>query len=302
MYILSKKYGKLCNRLFGAAHILALAIENNHTFANLAFYDYARHFQATEHDIFCRYPVRKSLLKNSRIMATVIYYVGYMVSSIAYYLPECLLSIPWLRFRTIRPPDDGDNDLVLDATPSPLANRPSDSSRVIFFQGWNLRAYHCLYKHGDKVREYFTPINVYQSRIKAYIEQNRAGHDLLIGVVIRHGDYRTWLGGKHFYSTEIYTGFMKQAEALFRPRKIKFLICSDEEQDTNVFTSAMISYCFRSGHMIENLYSLAECDYIISPPSTYGMWASFYGKTPLYIIDDPSQPIATIESFRVCEG
>lgn len=125
---------------------------------------------------------------------------------------------------------------------------------------------------------------------------------MLIGIVIRHGDYRTWLDGKYFYSMETYTKLMKQVEALFSDKKAKFLICSDEEQDTNVFTSAMINFCFRSGHMIENLYSLAECDYIVSPPSTYGMWASFYGKTPLYIVNDPHQIISTPESFTVCEG
>ena len=94
---------------------------------------------------------------------------------------------------------------------------------------------------------------------------------------------------------------MKQVETVFSGKKTKFLICSDEEQDTQIFTSAKIEFCFRSGHMIENLYSLAECDYIVSPPSTYGMWASFYGKTPLYTINDPCQ-IITAAGFSMCEG
>lgn len=40
--------------------------------------------------------------------------------------------------------------------------------------------------------------------------------------------------------------------------------------------------------IIEDMYSLAECDYIIGPPSTYTMWASFYGEVPLYMVDNPS--------------
>jgi hypothetical protein len=74
---------------------------------------------------------------------------------------------------------------------------------------------------------------------------------------------------------------MKQLQESFAGEKVRFLIFSDEEQDTDVFKAAGSDYFFRSGHIIENLYSLAECDYIVSPPSTYGEWASFYGRTPL---------------------
>jgi len=302
MYILSKKYGRLCNRLFNAAHILALAIENKHTFINFAFYDYASYFNATQQDVFCRYPIQKSSFKNYKSIAVVMYYVSYLFSYVAYYVPGFVSGITSLRLSTIRSSEDEDRDLILDVNPSPLINGLSDAEQVIFFQGWNLRAYQCLIKHGDKVREYFTPIEVYQSNVKEFIQNNREGCDLLIGIVIRHGDYRTWLDGKYFYSIEMYTQLMKQVEALFSEIKIKFLICSEEEQDTDVFTSAMINFCFRSGHMIENLYSLAECDYIVSPPSTYGMWASFYGKKPLYIIEDPHLIISTTKSFKVCEG
>ena len=88
MYILSKKYGKLCNRLFSAAHILALAIENKHTFINFAFYDYATHFHATQQDVFCRYPVQKSLLKNNKSISVLLYYIMYFFSYVADYLPK----------------------------------------------------------------------------------------------------------------------------------------------------------------------------------------------------------------------
>jgi hypothetical protein len=31
------------------------------------------------------------------------------------------------------------------------------------------------------------------------------------------------------------------------------------------------------------------------------MWASFYGKVPLYIINDPEKTM-TIDSFEICKG
>lgn len=45
------------------------------------------------------------------------------------------------------------------------------------------------------------------------------------------------------------------------------------------------------GHFIEDMYTLAECDYIFGPPSTYTMWASFYGKRPLQKIREKNQRI-----------
>lgn len=47
------------------------------------------------------------------------------------------------------------------------------------------------------------------------------------------------------------------------------------------------------------MYLLARCDYIIDPPSTYTMWASFYGNVPLYMITDPTQSIL-LDSFQTC--
>jgi hypothetical protein len=297
------KYGRLCNRLFNSAHILALAIENNHTFANLAFYDYAKFFRATQNDIFCRYPVQTGFIKKNRIIAMLLYYSGYHLATFLYYLSKIGFNTGWLRLHTVRPLGNKDKIVLnLDGEVSSLPIDFANTAQIVFFQGWELRSFACLKKHGDKVREYFKPADVYLSDIKSFIQENREGYDLLIGIVIRHGNYRKWLKGKYFYPIDKYVNFMKQLKALFSDKKIRFLIFSDEEQDTNVFKSANIDFFFRSGHMIENLYSLAECDYIVSAPSTYGAWGSFYGQTPLCIINDPDQIITITDSFAIYEG
>lgn len=300
MFILSKKYGRLCNRLFNSAHILALAIEHKHTFVNLSFYEYAKYFRATQNDIFCRYPARPGILKNHKNAAIALYYLSYCFSAFLYFLSKLGLSTSWLRIRTVRPVRDKVTKQVPDLDLPSLPIDYSNTAQVIFFQGWNLRSVECLKKHGDKVREYYQPADVYQAEVKAFIKQKREGYDLLIGIVIRHGDYRRYLNGKYFYSIDKYVNFMKQLRALLSDKSINFLIFSDEEQDTDVFKSAGLDFYFRSGHMIENLYSLAECDYIVTPPSTFGMWASFYGKTPLCIIDDPDQTLSMTGSFAIC--
>jgi hypothetical protein len=301
MFVLSKKYGRLCNRLFNAIHILALAIEHNHSFANLAFYDYAEHFQGTRNDLFCRFPIVQGASKGNKSIGIVIYYLSYILSYSLYLAARTGVSTCGFKMRTVRPLSYQENGRVEDTELTTLPIDFSKADQVIFFQGWYLRCNACVERHGDKIREYFAPADHYLPGINDFVRDCREGFDLLIGVVIRHGDYRTYLGGKYFYPLETYLNFMLQLTGLSGGKRINFLICSDEDQDTSIFQQANLNFHFRSRHMIENLYSLAACDYIVSASSTYSMWASFYGKVPLCLVEDRNQTL-TSASFEVCQG
>ena len=302
MFILARKYGRLCNRLFNTAHILALAIENNQTLVNLSFYDYAEYFPATQNDIFCRYPAQTGIIRKNQALSKLLYNLSYNFAYILYYLSKLGLNANWLGLYLVRPKKNKHNHLITDVDLTSLPINFSQSSQVVFFQGWNLRAFELVRKHADRIREYFKPAELYQSKVRDFISEHRAGNDVLVGVVVRHGDYRAYLGGKYFFGIEVYIGWMQQLQALFAGKKIKFLIFSDEEQDPELFKRAGLDSFFRSGHMIENLYSLAECDYIITPPSTYGQWASFYGRTPLSVLDDANLVLSSTDNFSICQG
>ena len=62
-------------------------------------------------------------------------------------------------------------------------------------------------------------------------------------------------------------------------KSVTFLLCSNEPLKEANFKHFSIQK--GPGDMIGDLYSLASCDYIIGPPSTYSMWASFYGRKKL---------------------
>ena len=49
---------------------------------------------------------------------------------------------------------------------------------------------------------------------------------------------------------------------------------------------------------IEDLYALSLCDYILGPPSTFSMWASFYGKKPLRIVSYKDEAIS-LHEFKI---
>jgi len=96
--------------------------------------------------------------------------------------------------------------------------------------------------------------------------------------------------------TGTYFSVMKQMSLIFPDSKIHFLICSNDDIKLENFEGFHVIRGL--GHELEDMYSLAYCDYIIGPPSTYTGWASFYGKTPLYSIESIENTIS-LKKFRL---
>src|SRR5579864_7047234 len=78
-----------------------------------------------------------------------------------------------------------------------------------------------------------------------------------------------------------------------------FLICSDERQEAATFAPFPVTV--GQGTLLGDLFSLAGCDYVVGPPSTYSLWAAFYGRKPLYHMIEPEPP-RDLSSFMVPEG
>jgi hypothetical protein len=77
---------------------------------------------------------------------------------------------------------------------------------------------------------------------------------------------------------------------------VAFLLCSNEALDLRDFADLPVRLA--TGHFVEDLYALAACDYVLGPPSSYSMWASFYGQVPLLHIERPEQEIQ-LTDFQV---
>lgn len=156
--------------------------------------------------------------------------------------------------------------------------------KVLLVKGWLFRDNANLIKHGDKIRDYFTPIASHRSPVNSLICTARQSCQVLIGIHIRQGDYADFMGGKYFYTVAQYIQLMEKVEALFPNQQVAFLICSNVQQNPEDFSSFNVT--FATHHLVEDLYSLAQCDYMMGTVSTYTLWASFYGKVQLYMIQD----------------
>ena len=73
-------------------------------------------------------------------------------------------------------------------------------------------------------------------------------------------------------------------------RACRPLVCSNASPPASAFAGCDVSAGI--GHLVEDLYALARCDYLVGPPSTYTAWASFYGQVPLCHLETAEQQLS----------
>ena len=136
----------------------------------------------------------------------------------------------------------------------------------------------------------FKPRKEIVEKAESFIANIRESSDMIIGVHIRHGDYKTWRNGRHFYTIEEFHQFMLRLQQLYGNKKIAFFISSNANFSLESFEGC---HCYRYGKEpsgdILDLYTLSLCDRIIGPWSTFSRWASFIGEIPLCFIKEKNQ-------------
>lgn len=273
MIIIAEKPGQLGNMLFLYSQFIARSIESRIDVACPAFEDYAKYFPAMQGDVFCRFPVRTSMFGGSPLLRRL----AYRTSNLAVRLLGTLGGrIGPVRAITLY---DWTTVFALD---SPEFLDSLGPRQVVLVRGWLFRDEAMFRKHAAQIRSVFRPSEEHCANVAALIERARADADVLVGVHIRHGIIN-FANARHYWNPpEKYVDWMGKIEALFPGRRVGFLICSDVQQDPAVFASFRTT--FGTGHLVEDLYSFAGCDYLFGPPSTYTMWASFYGEVPLRLV------------------
>ena len=278
MIVIADKPGQLGNMLLLFSHFIGRAIESGFTVSNLAFDDYAKCFPTTKADLLCRFPAKKSRLPGNPFLRRLLYRASnFSVRA----LSRLGGNLGFVRAITLY---DWESQFPLD---SPEFLKMVRSGRVIFVRGWGFRDAESLRKHSDEVRDFFRPPEINQRHIDELISRARQDSDVLVGVHIRHGIIHFDNTRKYFYSTKRYAEMMGELVALFPRQRVSFLICSDWPQDPVMFSGLKVT--FGTGDLIEDMYAFSRCDYLIGAPSTFTMWASYYGKVPLNIIRRPDQ-------------
>ena len=287
MIVIASKPGQLGNILFVYSHVIARAIESNLSVANPALDDYADLFPGTQNDLFCRFPAQRSRIRPTARRRRLVYNLFHTMASV---LDKLKVNLPLVRQISLR-----DWDTIFDlGDPTFLASlKPR---QCVLLVGWGFRDEMALTKHAQLSRDCFRPHERNQRNIDELISRARLDADVLIGVHVRHGIIHFANTRKYFYTAHRYGEMMDELIPMFPGKRVAFLICSDWPQDPNMFSR--FAATFGTGDLIEDMYSLACCDYLIGPPSTFTMWASFYGKVPLNFILRNDQQMA-LRDFRL---
>ncbi len=286
LFIVSGKAGQLGNRLFFFSYVLSLAMKLGGRVANPGFIDYAESFTATSGDALSRWPARPSALRGR--------WLGQMICSFQTFALRVVnrlhLAPPGVLILGLH--ENRTAEYRLDHPPFLDSLR---AARVVFIGGW-LELRHVHFEQPERIRAHFAPVARHRAAVAALIAEARAHCEVLIGVHVRQGDYVEFLGGRFLFPTEVYVRAMKATAALFPGRKTGFLVCSNTPQH---IADPALSYVINgTGQTIEDLYALAGCDYLIGPPSTFSLWASFYGQVPLWEIHD-AESTPTLGGFLI---
>ena len=182
---------------------------------------------------------------------------------------------------------------------SPLAHKLYDSGKLEkwgFLEGWPTRYNTETIPDRAIVRELFLPNRGIREKVDAVFSEYKDCGCFIIGIHVRRGDYKTWQGGRYYYSFETYRGIMNQLKQLYPEKSVCFYIASDEQVPFDSFEDLP---CIRieKANAATDLYALSLCDRLVGPPSTFSRWASFVNRVPLYFIFDKDAVLESDSQF-----
>jgi hypothetical protein len=277
--VVTLKVGKLANRIILFAHLAAAAREYGFGVINPAFDEYAEYFEQFKGAVWPRFPVRASRTpaRLTRSARHASYALARTATNLLTSLRVRNSIIDFERVTEIDEFYDLSSERFLKLV---------ESTRLIVIQGWGFRDNISFRKHDDLIRELFVPVAGVRQKVDETVSRARSQAGVLVGIHVRRGDYRSFNDGAYFYSLPEYRRVMEEVANLFPQQSVAFVVCSDEDIPSDAFSGLTVELENRL-HVVD-LYCLAECDYVLGPPSSFSLWASFYGDRPLYWLRTPT--------------
>ena len=250
--------GQMCNNMLQFGHFYAFGKENKLNVCGLRFCYKYLYFELSD---------SKNYSWKTYLLAKYLAKIGF---------------IPKINF---------DCEVNLPFQKSFLLNKKS-----VFVSGWLFREYDLFIKYREEIKALFA----FKKNVIESINTNiLASINYKLGVHIRRGDYSTWLDGKYFFTDNDYINLIKSFLNNLNILVDIIIVTNDHKIDKTVYNDQMpnVNVNFADGNQAQDLYILSNCDYIIGPPSTFSLMASFYHDKPIYWIYDKDLEI-TNTSFR----
>lgn len=272
MVIIAENYGQLGNQLFGYAFLLGNAIAHDYECGTNTFGPYRHLFDQARRSPLFRYPetaateqylspLPKSLFKRLAGRA---------------WRRDGLTSIGSTAVIDIRRTCDRRVEhFLLESDEFQEIRRRHKRTYLL---GYFFRDTPHLFEHREAITRHLRPAECHRQDVQDFMTAFRDKKCTLVGVHIRRGDYKDYLGGRYYYENATYARWMGQIQDSV-PGPVQFLVASTDPIDDNDFEGLPIIKA--PGNIVGDMFTLAECDLIMGPPSSFSGWASFQRLTPL---------------------
>ena len=282
--VIASKSGRLGNRLFQSAHFMGNALTQGYRLLNPSLGEYAHLFEGSARDPLCGFPypwkqVEPEFAAQCRDMLyQSIHLLGLSVSR---------FPIPGVSSIDIRHLDESENEGF--EMGGEAFGKLLESSNILFPMGWKFSDHDGIRRQREEIIRYLRPIQSVRKSAESVVSRARESGHQVIGVHIRQEDYRFWKGGVHYYETSQYVRWMRRCEEFSPGVKLVFVVCASN--DLNPLEFSGINVVMGPGSPLGDLHALSLCDQIMGPPSTFSMWASYYGNVPLLPLLNKNQEI-----------
>lgn len=272
MVIIISSEGRFGNKLLQAAHFLSSAKEHGYRVVHRDFDEYQEYFSESIKALpaFFRFSGGKVFF---RILNKLLLKLNHVFGIKHISLPFFEIFLCREYYQDSRPFDIGTQSFIQKAR-----------SKIVLVSGWPFRDIPAFQKNRVLVQTLLRPNVKYLVEANQYVTEIRKNHDVLIGIHIRRGDYRNFYNGIWYYSDDQYMRVMNKILAFpeLSGKRICFLICSDEKIEKQNFTGLPVF--IHSRHFMYDFCTLASCDYIAGPNSTFTIWAAYFANKPLLML------------------
>ena len=282
----AQSIGQLGNRLVQFAHLIAFSEKTGCRIYNPSFYLYSKYFKGTSGSLCCKYP-RTNSQNSSSLTQKMIYYLLRVIGGLG--LPKIFSNFEYLDIHWTAGDYDLGNPHFLEIVRKKRGVFLLGSYKHRFFQGFA--------ETGDQIRDFFRLVPEIEDRVERHMLNVRKSVDIVVGLHIRQGDNFTDPGRCDAFSSQEYAFLAEEAQNLFGEQNVAFLICSNAKQNPDFFKNLNVFH--GPGDFVEDMYSLAKCDYLIGPgESSFSEWASFIGGKPRYAVKNPLKKME-LSDFKI---
>jgi hypothetical protein len=267
MIVVVRPSGNHSNRLFQAIHTEAFTMDRN-----------CKYYNPTMHDINSYYII------NGRWFDRYFIYIFRKLNS--------------LHFRI--------HDFTEDYFELHSPNFEVLNSPLVFISGWfffhkELTSKYRLYfrkKYSLKSSIIQNILNDNKYNLKE-IDHKINNAEITIGIHIRRGDYKEWGDGMYFYEDAVYQSAIEKMRSFFSDQNILIILFSNDIIEFELSDNMIIS----NNEWYIDHYIMGRCDYLLGPPSTFTLWASYIGpKAKFFHINHSSDFPVSLADFQDYNG